>query len=107
MTKYNEQQVIAFLLSLTFESLTHFVYGRGGLVATHFGCTPKTAAKWISRAEKTGLIEATDFGFVSVDIKEKSAKDAQRDFIDSEVSAGRVVLFSRAKHARNLAELNG
>lgn len=91
MTTYNEKNVISFLISLTFSSLTVFIYTRRALVAKEFGCTLATAAKWIDRAESTGLITATKNGFVMTDLVAAKSNREKMAAVQAGVDSGKVV----------------
>lgn len=54
MTKFNATAVAAFIAS---QSYVQFEMQVRGKVATHFGVTPITAAKWVERVITAGLIK--------------------------------------------------
>lgn len=100
MATYNEKNVIEFLVSLSFESHTVFIYARRGLVAKQFGCTEKTAAKWIDRAESTGLIKPTKYGFVMADQKAERAKQNRIEAVQAGVDSGKVIRLASVRCER-------
>lgn len=54
MSKFNAKEVAQFIAS---QSYTVFEYQVRGKVATHFGITSVTAAKWVERVINAGLIK--------------------------------------------------
>jgi hypothetical protein len=54
MSKFNANAVAAFIAS---QSYVQFETQVRGKVATHFGITPITAARWVERVITTGLIK--------------------------------------------------
>ena len=55
MAKFNANEVASFISSQNYSLYDYQVRGK---VATHFGVTMKTAAKWVERVTKAGLIKA-------------------------------------------------
>ena len=54
MKKFNAKEVAQFIAS---KKYTCFEYQVRGFVSQHFGCTPTTAGKWVSRVIEAGLIK--------------------------------------------------
>lgn len=100
MATYSEKNVINFLVSLSFDSQTSFIYTRRGLVSQQFGCTTLTAAKWIDRAEETGLIKATSAGFVRADETVEAGKRERLAAVQNGVDSGKVVRLASARSER-------
>ena len=100
MSTYNEKNVINFLVSLSFDSQTAFIYTRRGLVSQQFGCTALTASKWIDRAEETGLIKATSTGFVRADEAIEMVKRDRLKAVQSGVDSGKVVRLASVRCER-------
>lgn len=56
MSKFNAKAVAMFIASQSYTQFEHQVRGK---VATHFGITHVTAARWVSRVIESGLIRRT------------------------------------------------
>jgi hypothetical protein len=56
MSTFNATKVAAFISSQTY---TQYDYQVRGLVATHFGITLITAARWVERVTQAGMVRAS------------------------------------------------
>jgi len=63
MTKFNAKEVASFISSQTY---VQFEYQVRGKVASHFGVTERTAARWVERVISAKLISRSGKAALSV-----------------------------------------